>query len=43
MWIGNGLHGFGKLVGLYRRCTMLLPPDLEEFRDALTTGVVGLE
>src|SRR4029077_14972181 len=33
----------GKLIGLYGRRAMTLPPNLEEFRDALATGIVGLE
>ena len=43
MRIGDGFHRFGKLIGLYGRRAVMLPPGLEEFRDALAMGIVGLE
>jgi hypothetical protein len=41
--IGYSFHGLRKLIGLYRTRLVMLPPHLEQFRDALATGIVGLE
>src|SRR5262249_46706148 len=41
--IGNSFHGLRKLINLHGRRAVMLPPHLEQFSDALPTGVISLE
>jgi hypothetical protein len=41
--VGDRFHRVGKIVDLRRGRAVMLPPSAKQLRDALATGIAGLE